>query len=150
MVIITTLFQRSPMLCNSTLKRTMLFRGCLTLLDVVNSKIVSTLIWYCPTSRRHIKQKTTLKQRIRKIWHPMRNFLLMIHYYFQFLTMHSLHKSKMSGLSNGKWVSLLIPEDKRRKLFSVINQRNRSTHLYFLTIIIISLKRFLKNTWVSF
>ena len=39
-----------------------------TLFDVENSNVeihnvVSTLIWCCPTSRRRINQKTTLKQR---------------------------------------------------------------------------------------
>ena len=40
----------------------------LTLLDVVNfnveiHNVVSRLIWHCPTSRRRVNQKTTLKQR---------------------------------------------------------------------------------------
>ena len=44
-----------------------------TLLDVVNfnveiCNVVSTLIWRCPTSRRRINQKTTLKQRWNVCW----------------------------------------------------------------------------------
>ena len=45
-----------------------------TLFDVVNSKVeihnvASTLIWRCPTSRRRINQKTTLKQRWGSNYH---------------------------------------------------------------------------------
>ena len=44
-----------------------------TLFDVVNSNVethnvVSTLIWGCPTSRRRINKKTTLKQRWNVCW----------------------------------------------------------------------------------
>ena len=44
------------------------FRYKILLFDVENSNVeihnvVSTLIWCCPTSRRRINQKTTLKQR---------------------------------------------------------------------------------------
>ena len=44
-----------------------------TLLEVVNfnveiHNVVSTLIWRCPTSRRCIHQKTTLKQRWNVCW----------------------------------------------------------------------------------
>ena len=47
------------------------------LLDVVSSNveirnIVSTLIWRCPTSRRPINQKTTLKQRWNVCWVDIR------------------------------------------------------------------------------
>ena len=43
------------------------------LFDVANSNVeirnvVSTLIWRCPTSRRRINQKTTLKQRWNVCW----------------------------------------------------------------------------------
>ena len=44
----------------------------LTLFDVVNSNfeihVVSTLIWRCPKPRRHINQKTMLKQRSNVCW----------------------------------------------------------------------------------
>ena len=44
-----------------------------TLFDIVNSNgeihnVVSTLIWRCPTSRRRINQKSTLKQRWNICW----------------------------------------------------------------------------------
>ena len=43
-----------------------------TLLDVVHFDVeihnVSTLIWRCPTSRRRINQKTTLKRRWNVCW----------------------------------------------------------------------------------
>ena len=44
-----------------------------TLFDVANSNVeihnvVSTLIWRCPTSRRRINQKTTLKQHWNVCW----------------------------------------------------------------------------------
>ena len=44
-----------------------------TLFEVVNSNVeihnvVSTLIWRCPTSRRCINQKATLKQRWNVCW----------------------------------------------------------------------------------
>ena len=44
----------------------------LTLFDIVNSNfeihVVSTLIWRCPKPRRHINQKTKLKQRLNVCW----------------------------------------------------------------------------------
>ena len=44
-----------------------------TFFDVVNSNVeihnvVSALVWRCPTSRRHISQKTKLKQRWNVCW----------------------------------------------------------------------------------
>ena len=44
-----------------------------TLLDAVHfsfeiHNVVSTLIWHCPTSRRRINQKTTLKRRWNVCW----------------------------------------------------------------------------------
>ena len=50
-----------------------------TLFDVVNCNVeihnvVSTLIWCCPTSQRHINQKTTLKQRWNVCWELCCNF----------------------------------------------------------------------------
>ena len=78
MVIFATLFRRCPTLEKSTLKMTTLFRRCLTLLNstlfnVVNfnvdvHNIVSTLIWHCATSRRHINLKTTLNWRWNICW----------------------------------------------------------------------------------
>ena len=75
MVIFATLFQRCRTLWKLTLKMTTLFRRCLTLfnsmlkyttlLNLVNynfdvHNVVSTLIWHCAMSRRHINLKTTL------------------------------------------------------------------------------------------
>ena len=36
--------------------------------DVEIYNVFSALIWRCPTSRRHISQKTTLKQRWKVFW----------------------------------------------------------------------------------
>ena len=46
------------------------------LFNVVNSNVdvqnfVSTLIWRCPTSRRHINLRATLKQRWNICWVPL-------------------------------------------------------------------------------
>ena len=74
-VIFTTLW-------NSTLKRTTLSNVVhinveirkvdLTLFNVTSNieihNVVLTLIWHCPTSRRQINQKTTLKQRWNVCW----------------------------------------------------------------------------------
>ena len=85
MVIFPTLFWRYPTLWKPALKMTTLFWRCLklfnsTLLKVVNfnvdiHNVVSTLIWRCATSRRHINLKTTMNRRwnvcwvkFRKIW----------------------------------------------------------------------------------
>ena len=51
-----------------------------TLFDIVNSNgeihnVVSTLIWRCPTSRRRINQKATLKQRWKLCWLWIQNSL---------------------------------------------------------------------------
>ena len=97
MVIFTTLFQCCPTLSKSTLKMTTFFGRCLTLFKstlkqttlirrcsmlcdsmlfyVVNFNVdvhnlVSTLIWRCATSRRHINLKTTLKRRWKVCWKP--------------------------------------------------------------------------------
>ena len=72
-VIFATLFRRCPTLWKSTLK---LFNSTLkytTLLSVVNfnvniHNVVSTLIWRCATSRRHINLKTTLNRRWNVCW----------------------------------------------------------------------------------
>ena len=81
MVIFTTLFRLCPTLWKSTLKMTLFRRWLnviqikveidninLTLFNVVTfnvdvHNVVSTLIWHCTTSRRHINLKTTLKRR---------------------------------------------------------------------------------------
>ena len=83
MVVFATLFRRCPTLWKSTLKMTTLFRRCLTLfnstlkyttlLNVVDfnvdvRNVVSTLIWRCATSRRHINLKTTLNRRWNVCW----------------------------------------------------------------------------------
>ena len=80
MLIFATLFRRCP-----TLKMKTLFRCCLTLFSwtlknttlfyVVNfnvdiHKVVSTLMWRCVTSRRHINLKTTLNRRWNVCWEP--------------------------------------------------------------------------------
>ena len=86
MVIFATLFRRCPTLWKSTLKTTTLFRRCLTLfnstlkyttlLNVVDfnvdvRNVVSTLIWRCAMSRRHINLKTTLNRRWSVCWVPI-------------------------------------------------------------------------------
>ena len=68
---------------NSTLKRTTLSNDVfhinveirkvdLTLFNVTSNieihNVVLTLVWHCPTSRRQINQKTTLKQRWNVCW----------------------------------------------------------------------------------
>ena len=83
MVIFAMLFRRCPTLWKSTLKTTALFRRCLTLfnstlkyttlLNVVDfnvdvCNVVSTLIWRCATSRRHINLKATLNRRWNVCW----------------------------------------------------------------------------------
>ena len=77
MVIFTTLFWRCPTLPKSTLKMTMLFRRCLTLLKstLKSTTLIrrcSTLIWRRATLRRHINQKTTLKQSWNVCWESYR------------------------------------------------------------------------------
>ena len=97
MVIFTTLFQCCPTLSKSTLKMTTFFGRCLTLFKstlkqttlirlgsilcgsmlfyVVNFNVdihnlVSTLIWRCAISRRHINLKTALERRWNVFWEP--------------------------------------------------------------------------------
>ena len=73
MVIFATLFRRCPTLWKSTLK---LFNSTLkytTLLSVVNfnvniHNVVSTLIWRCARSWRHINPKITLNRRWNACW----------------------------------------------------------------------------------
>ena len=91
LVIFATLFRRCPMLWKSTLKMTTLFRRCLTLfnstlkyttlLNVVDfnvdvRNVVSTLIWPCATSRRHINLKATLNRPWNVCWDTYCVFLI--------------------------------------------------------------------------
>ena len=58
-------------------------------------------------------------------------------------------KKLMIELSNEKGVSILIRVNKLKRLFTVVNQRNRHICLWFSTIAM-SLKQFLKNTKVLY
>ena len=92
-------------------------------------------------------------------WPPIRNFFAC--YTLLFSVVHDVNTSAKvlnddlkkvndwTGLSNGKWVSILIRANEPRKLLSVANQSDPPNHLQFLTTIIKYLKPFLKNTWVS-
>ena len=56
--------------------------------DFVNSNveihnIVSMLVWSCPTLRRHINQKTTLKQCWNVCWDSVSHWLNIIHLLFE-------------------------------------------------------------------
>ena len=86
MVILATLFRRCSTLKKSTLQMTTLFRRCLTLFssflkrttmiqrvrrcnfNVGIHNVVSTLIWRCAASWRHINLKTTLKRWWNICW----------------------------------------------------------------------------------
>ena len=68
-VIFTMLFPRWPTLWSPTLRRTKLFRSCLTTpINVEMQNVVATLIWDCIKSRPYINQKTLLKQRWNVSW----------------------------------------------------------------------------------
>ena len=97
MVIFITLFRRWPTLWNATLKITKLFRHCLTLLENVDStlfnvvnfnvdinNVVSTLIWRCPTSRRHITLTTTFSQLWNICW-VLKNVAKRLHNFVKFI-----------------------------------------------------------------
>ena len=78
MVIFATLFRRCPTLWMTTLKMTTLFGRFVTLfnsrlLNVVNfnfdvHNVVSTLLWRCATSPRHINLKAKLNRRWNVCW----------------------------------------------------------------------------------
>ena len=78
MVIFATLFRRCPTLWMTTLKMTTLFWRFLTLfnsklLNVINfnfdiHNVVSTLLWRCATSPRHINLKAKLNRRWNVCW----------------------------------------------------------------------------------
>ena len=90
MVIFPALFPRWPTLLNSTLKKTTLIRRCLTFLastlkyttlirccPMLRIPVLkcTTMIWGSTTSRRHINQKTMLKQRWNVCWVTLNNYL---------------------------------------------------------------------------
>ena len=61
----------------------------LTLLNVVNfnvdiHNVVSTLIWHCPTSRRHITLTTTLRSRWKVFW-VLTNVAKRLHNFVKFI-----------------------------------------------------------------
>ena len=68
-----------------------------TLFDVVNSNVeihnvVSTLIWSCPTLRRRINQKATLKQRWNVCWVYWKKKVLMINQITSFLVYYRYYQ----------------------------------------------------------
>ena len=100
-----------PTLWNSGLKMTTLFLKLLEvvhinveicnidsmLFDVVNSNveihnIISTLIWRCPTLRRRINQKTTMKQRWNVSWVYWKKKILMIKQITSFLVYYHYYQ----------------------------------------------------------
>ena len=90
MVIYRTLFRHWSTLWNSAFKITTLIWLNLTLFNVVNfnvyiHNIVSTLIWCCPMSWKHITlTKTTLRQRWNVLW-ALKNIAKSLHKFVKFI-----------------------------------------------------------------